>query len=134
MLSVFPTLLAFGIFAPLLLRVAVGVFLFLLGSKTVGTHRVRGQEEVGRSFGSLGRFSVFIGGAVEVAIGLAFIAGFLTQVAALLGFIIALKLLFFRKKWPAIAPHERATYIFVALISLSLLVLGPGIFAVDMPL
>jgi len=134
MLSVFPTLLTFGIVAPFVLRFAVGIFFFLRGYDHFKGNRFAVAKEFEKWTGSFSKTFVLVVAAVEIAIGLAMIAGFLTQIAALLGTIYALKLLWFRKDYKKFAPDSAALYWMVFAICLSLLVLGAGAFAVDLPL
>lgn len=134
MLSVFPTLLTFGIFAPFVLRIAVGIFFFLRGYDHIKGDRTAAAKEFEKWAGSFSKTFMVAVAAIELAIGLALIAGFLTQIAALLGAIFALKLLWFRKGYKRFAPDPAALYWMVFAICLSLLVLGAGAFAVDLPL
>ena len=72
-------------------------------------------------------------GIVETALGLAFVAGFYTQVTALATLLLSLIAIFSKK-------HQRAVrrsvtfYIFALAISFSLILTGAGPFGFDAPL
>ncbi|MEX0652200.1 MAG: DoxX family protein [Candidatus Paceibacterota bacterium] len=134
MLSIFPSLLIFGIFAPFILRVVVGAYLLHIGWGHLTTQRETLVEKLYARLGSPTTIFIVFGGLFEVVLGLFLIAGFLTQVMALLGGLYALKLLWFKKEFPVLVPHERIFYILLFAIFLSLLLTGAGAPAVDLPL
>jgi len=134
MLSIFPSLLIFGIFAPFILRVAVGVYLFYTGFGHLREERESVTVELSDRFGTFSKSLVIIGGLFEVVIGLSLIAGFLTQVMALLGSLYMIKLLVFKNNYPTWIKHEKIFYVMVLVILLSLLLTGAGAPAVDLPL
>ncbi|PIT90840.1 hypothetical protein COU17_03545 [Candidatus Kaiserbacteria bacterium CG10_big_fil_rev_8_21_14_0_10_49_17] len=134
MLSVFPELFILSFFVPFILRVVLGVFFFLEGWSFFKERKDAFRKELPEKFGTLRTWAPLSVGAVEIGIGLFLIAGFLTQVAALLGLIAAVKFLVFRKAFPTLAPHTRLTYALLSTMLLSLLILGPGAFAIDLPL
>ena len=133
MLNPFPDLLSLSFFAPFLLRVMLGVWLVLSSCRHF---KRRGElaTVLASRFGALGQIAVWLIIFVECAVGAALVAGFYTQIAALLSGAYALKLLYFRRLSPGLAQESAWFYILVAAISLSLLVTGAGAFAVDVPL
>lgn len=135
MLTVFPELLAFSLFAPFILRVAIGIAFVALGAKHFGKSAVSVREELVRVFPWAGSLAVFLGIA-ELALGILLIVGLWTQVAALLAGIGALKLAFLKHRFSfaAVAPFSISTYLLLAVISLSFLLTGAGLFAIDLPL
>ncbi|MBI2618275.1 DoxX family membrane protein [Candidatus Kaiserbacteria bacterium] len=134
MLSVFPSLLTFGIFAPLFLRLTAGIFFFYSGYRHFGEERMELVRELSQKFSSAGKAIAVTLALVEMLLGLFLIAGFLTQVMALLGMIFTLKLLWFKNKYPLVAKHEKVVYALLFVIFLSLLFTGAGAPAVDLPL
>jgi len=134
MLSIFPTLLVFGIFAPFVLRVVVGTYLFYIGYAHMREGRELLTQELSGLFGSFSKYLVIIGGLFEAVIGLSLIAGFLTQVMALLGALYMVKLLIFKNNYPVWIKHERVFYVILLAIFLSLLLSGAGVPAIDLPL
>ena len=111
----------------------LGAWFILSSYRHFKHHEELGAALVSR-FGALGRISVWPFIAVECAVGAALIAGFYTQIAALLSGAYALKLLYFRRLSPGLAQESAWFYILAVAISLSLLVTGAGAFAVDVPL
>lgn len=138
MLSIFPSLFVFGIFAPFILRTTVGVYLFYTGYRHLKEERELITEEVAqgipRVFSPYAKPFVIIGILFEIVVGLSLIAGFLTQIMALLGMIYVVKLLILKDLYPVFAKHERVFYVVLFVIFLSLLLTGAGAPAVDLPL
>ena len=134
MLSIFPSLLIFGIFAPFILRVVVGVYFFYTGYKHLQVERENIVKEVARKIGTFAKPLVILTILIEVVIGLSLIAGFLTQPMALVGILYILILLWFKNECPIFVKHERVFYIILFAILLSLLLTGAGALAVDLPL
>jgi uncharacterized membrane protein YphA (DoxX/SURF4 family) len=70
----------------------------------------------------------------ELVVGLMFIAGFYTQIAALLAVLFSLKMLVFHKKLPyPLMPQPMVFWLLIGA-SLSLFITGAGAFAFDLPL
>jgi uncharacterized membrane protein YphA (DoxX/SURF4 family) len=123
MLSVFPDLLTFGIIAPFLLRVTLGIILISIG------HKVFFKEKksftgyyTANKYPFAGSLPIIFG-SLSILVGLFLIIGFLTQVAALLSIYILVSLSF-----------QTSFYALAVAVSVSLLFLGAGIWAVDLPL
>jgi uncharacterized membrane protein YphA (DoxX/SURF4 family) len=135
MLMIFPELLAFSLFAPLILRLAAGAAFIVLGAKYFGKNTLAAREELNRVLPWASSFAILIAIA-EFAIGALLIVGLSTQVVAILAGIGALKLAYFRHRFSfrTVAPFSISTCILLAAISLSLLLTGAGLFAFDLPL
>ena len=135
MLNPFPELLILGLLAPFLLRVALGaLFLHAGWSHLSRENRAEAASKLRLEWGALGTYFIWIVGVAEVLAGLALLVGFLTQIAALVGVLIALKLLYIRKHYPVIASGSVEFYILVIAMCLSLLLSGAGALAIDIPL
>jgi len=114
-LAVFPQLLTFGLVAPLLLRLAVGLFVLNLG-----------RERYGKQY-SWATIFYAVAGALLVL-------GLYTQIAVITAIII-LKLDFYTSK--KTSPPSKEKYILqvvMNIILISLLFTGPGFLAFDLPL
>ena len=133
MLSTFPELLFLSPFAALLLRMAAGLVYGYLALYHFDKRRAVAHE-VSHIVGGLASGGVILAIGIETLIAVALIAGSWTQIAALIGFIGALKMLFFKRTLPHLAPLSRLSYGLLAVICLSLLVMGAGPFAFDLPL
>lgn len=117
MLSLFPSLLVFGVFAPFLLRLILGITVVYFGMNYIK------QKQ----------HTPVILGMIEIVLGLLLIGGIYTQGAALLvALILGLKL---GKKIAtrAFLTHGVNYYLILFVISLSLALSGPGAFAFDRP-
>jgi hypothetical protein len=114
-LSVFPSLLTFGLLAPFLLRLAIGVLQLLTG--------------IEKSKKKLGGVSV-----VQVISSILLIVGLYTQVVALIAILLIGIEYRSEKKAGKLSRERGALFILMGTILLSLLFTGPGFFAFDLPL
>lgn len=132
MLNTFPDLLTYSFFAPTLLRIAAALMFFYLAR----VHYQR-KEEIGRThFIIVGRRSWLAWKAIipEVVVGLMLLFGYYTQIAAIIGLVIAFKQLAFAKRYPIFAPLTRPGYLLLCAVCLSLLLTGAGAIAFDLRL
>jgi uncharacterized membrane protein YphA (DoxX/SURF4 family) len=133
MLSVFPSLFNYMLVGPLILRLALGgAFLY------AGLKLFRNKERSAFVFESLGmrpgiRYAFFLG-LLESVAGVLVVIGLFLQPVVIVLALISLVILFARINRPDLI-HSPASYYFMLLaIALSLLVLGPGFYAFDLPL
>jgi len=77
---------------------------------------------------------VLISSLVIAATGIALFLGWHTQLAAIVGLVVALKHAIFAKKYPRLIPLRRLEYVYLIVILLTLLISGAGAFAMDVPL
>lgn len=134
MVNPFPELLVFGFFAPTILRLAAaGVFFYVVYQQWERREHLAKIPfpVIGTS---LGMNIVWVALGIEIAIGGMLLAGYYTQIAALLGMVAAAKFFYFEKWWPTFAPLSRGTSALLFIILLSLLVSGAGAMAYDLPL
>lgn len=124
--------------APLILRLSIGALFLIRGFDLIKHKDVNGSW---KSFWQ-SRLSedkipkvIFIHGVVQCVIAAAMIFGFLTQVAAIFAIVFTLI------EWQHDNENEvndnansKFSHLFVVLISLSLLFLGAGFLAIDLPL
>lgn len=134
MLNTFPDLLTYSLFAPLILRVVLGVILIDLGvlkfksekSRWIATFeglRLRPSEAL-----------VSLYGLIEIVGGIMLVVGLYTQIAALL-FVVLFAIEFYLEWTEAnLLKRDLVFYILGLAISLSLLLSGAGAFAFDIPL
>ncbi len=122
MLSLLPDLLNFSALAPFFLRLALG-----------GTFLNYGLRELFKAKSPTTSWTRIIG-LWESLIGLLLIIGLFTQIAALLAGLELLGYLFLRFKDKAKMPIP-ADYLMVMIaLAISLILLGPGLIAFDLPL
>lgn len=115
-LSLFPSVLTFGIFAPLLLRLVVSYFLITTGWKIYKGATMKWLSVLYMLFGAM------------------LLIGLYTQAVVLLA-LVTIKLdWWMKRKISPIASEQLMLYWFAGIILISLLVTGPGAFAIDYPL
>ena len=134
MLNPFSSLLALSFFAPMLLRLALGIVFIDFGKHTLG----KGRGQHGALFEALGlkqghRYVTALG-IVEIVLGVMLLVGFYTQIAALGVLLISLSAYYLKGKHGAHIEHRRHLFFLTAIITLSLLLTGAGAIAVDIPL
>lgn len=125
MLSLFPFLFDFSFFAPTIIRVTLGA--------TVGLSGVALLKEL-RETGTLNRGIAGVSGFIHVLLGGLFIIGAYTQAAALITALIGILGVLFLSLRLVFAHRETNYYVFLLGTSFALLLLGPGAFALDVPL
>lgn len=113
MLSIFPLLFTFSAVAPIILRAGLGIVLILTGYGKIKNSEQKKKEKVW--------------GYAQILSALLLILGFLLQPAAILSGLIAICDLLKGNR-----PNMERNILIIA-ISLSLLALGPGLFAFDLP-
>ena len=131
--SIFPDLLAFKLFAPLILRLVLGVVFIAHGypklfkdfAGTVGWFDSVGVKPA--------KFWVLVVGIVEFFGGIALIIGFATQLAALLIAINMLGAISLVKRKMGLVNGYEFDLALLAM-ALALVFLGAGFYAIDLPL
>lgn len=124
MLNTFPTLLVYWLAAPLLLRVVLGVLCIYFGvrflrEKHIWLPKLPHNKPLHQAVASF-----------QILVGLALVFGFYTQIAALIALSGAFVALFLKEG----SFEKRAFLLLFFAVSLSLLVLGPGFLAFDLPI
>lgn len=134
MLNPFPDLLAFGLAAPLILRLTLGAIFVDFGWKKLFQDRTaKGAffELLRLSPGTLYAIAM---GILELVAGLLLIAGLFTQIAALLTLLISSAACYLKGRYPDQLTNSKNFFFILSIISLSLLFSGAGFFAFDLPL
>jgi uncharacterized membrane protein YphA (DoxX/SURF4 family) len=134
MLSVFPHLLDFRLYGPLVLRVAVGLYLLYFGYMkfVVNKDELWGFfEQMGFKPGSYYANALAV---IEIIVGVCFIVGFLTQIAAAIGIVIGLMSLVISVRHPGTKLRSPLEYALLLAISIALLLMGAGKGGIDLPL
>lgn len=134
MLNPFPELLMFSTFGPLILRLLLGLVFIDLGL-------LKFRDEKEGWFASFEAFGlrpasllVPLYALLQIVGGLLLIAGLWTQIAALAFVIFSGVELFVEWRAREILKRDVVFYLFIFVISLSLLVTGAGAYALDIPL
>jgi|TARA_Y100000310_G_scaffold122869_2_gene121625 uncharacterized membrane protein YphA (DoxX/SURF4 family) len=134
MLNPIPELLTLGFFAPFILRVVAGLIFLSLGYRHAVKERAATTAAVNERWGQVGTFFVWYLGIAEVTAGLLILLGLWTQIGAVIGAVIAVKMLLLKRKHAVLAKESTAFYGLLLAICLSLLISGAGALAFDLPL
>ena len=122
MLNLFP-IMFLSLLAHAILRITAGMLLIYLGVSRQKTLRTNPAA----SWGILAFLSL-----IEIVVGAMLIAGFLTQVAALILLCYAIVALLLRKRLAAYLLPPSAHVLMIG-VAISLFITGAGAFAFDMP-
>jgi len=114
-LSTFPQLLTFGLIAPLLLRLGVGLFLVYLAKER---------------YNKIYKWSF----VVYLISGILLILGLYTQIASIVSILVISFDFYTDKDLTPFSTEKKILYIIMKVILLSLLFTGPGFLAFDLPL
>lgn len=134
-LLVFPQIVYLSAFAPTFLRLALGLLLLWSAWQALKNR----HKPFHLPFGMLdNRPWVGVFAAVaEALLAAMFIAGWYTQIAALLGMAAALKYALYRRWWPQALevyfPISAGTAFLMFIICATLLITGAGLMAFDQP-
>lgn len=121
-LSLFPSLLSFGLLAPLLLRLTLGVIVLFWGYNGV---------KLGKSKSDVTKISFSV---LDLIVGALLIIGLFTQLAALVAAIIFAVKLVNKARSKALFTDGVNYYFILFIIALALVFSGAGFFAFDLPL
>ena len=114
-LSTFPALLSWGLVAPLLLRLGVGVLRLFAG-----------VERYKKEYSWLSIF--YVGSSLLLTLGL------YTQIASIVAILLIKFDFYMERKAGRLSPEKNALTVLMVIILISLLFTGPGFWAFDLPL
>lgn len=133
MLNPFPELLTYSFFAPLLLRVAVGILFAVAGWRHLVSARALYSQTMRSRFGPRGVMLLWHVGALELLVAAGLIIGFFTQIGAIGGMVLAASF-WWRGNENPLATYAASTYALAGIICAATLLTGAGAIAVDLPL
>ena len=133
MLNPFPELLFLSLFAPLFLRIGLGLTLFFTSFDQIVDKRSLAINRFISIWPKYGVRFLWIVAVSEIVIGLAFVSGLYVQYFAILSAIVSF-LAIFSDKFQKATHRHMTFYVLTFVIALSLLVTGAGKFALDTPL
>lgn len=134
MLNTFPSLLTYSWYAPLILRVVLGLIVLDLGVLKFRGERADWITTFAAYRIKPAHFWVSIYGLLEVVAGIFLIFGFLTQISALAVVLLSAIELYTEYTEGAVLKRDIVFYLLILAIALSLLLTGAGAFARDLPL
>ena len=134
MLSPFPILFAFSWFAPAIIRVVLGVFFVRFGIlklRSEKSAKLTFFEELGLPYA---HWFLLMTAWVEIVGGIALIAGFYGQIAALFFAVLMAGAVFVKWRRPELLRNDIEFYTLLLVASASLVLSGSGAIAFDIPL
>jgi uncharacterized membrane protein YphA (DoxX/SURF4 family) len=137
MINPFPTVFL-ALIAYAVLRVIIGLILIYLGYQHLIPRKASLKAALVSCVprflsGYTGFFTMYFGVA-EVILGLMYVAGFFTQIAAIITALFALKMLYFRKRLTYPLVPSPIFFLLLIGVSVSLFITGAGVFAFDIPI
>lgn len=132
MMNPFP-LMYLSLIAYAVVRIGIGGILIFFGYQHLRAHSKMTHALKSR-FSRFGGIVAYKLALVEIVIGLMYIAGFYTQIAALLALMYAIKMLVLRNTLSYPLVPSPAFFGALIFISLSLFITGAGAFAFDLPI
>ena len=133
MLSLFPGILYLAPFSLTILRLGAGIS-FIYAGYFMFVHRNEFTKIRLPIIAHPALWMLWVSGVITIADGLAIILGYGTQLAAIVGMIIAIKHLSLSKQYESLRPLPRSTYALLLLMCIALLISGAGPFGLDLPL
>lgn len=118
--SVFPSLFAFQLLAPFLLRITLSVVIFYWTVSNFKSRKLKTKDKIFNLIELIAGISIFIGAWM--------------QVGALVVMIILAIRLYTKFRNKELFSNGINYYFILFIIALSLLLTGPGVFAFDFPL
>ncbi|MDB5254072.1 MAG: hypothetical protein JWL80_138 [Parcubacteria group bacterium] len=134
MLNPFPSLLAYSMLAPFILRLVLAFIVIDLGILKFNKEKHRWNQTLAALHLNPANLVRQILGGVEVIGGLMLVFGVYTQIAALAFVILFGAEFYIEWKDKSILKRDLVFYLLVMVISLSILLTGAGAFAFDIPL
>ncbi len=133
-LNTFPTLLTFSMFSPLILRVILGFIVINLGYLKLTSEKIAWQELFETINIHPSRIFLRVLAFIEIIGGLMLIAGSYTQLTAMVFAVLFFCEAVLEYREPILQRRNLTFYILIFGIALSLIFLGAGALAVDLPL
>ncbi|HMO78743.1 MAG TPA: DoxX family protein [Candidatus Paceibacterota bacterium] len=134
MLNFFPELLPFGLISATIIRIVVGSVLFYFGILSISTKKEIVSERLNNFKYPAPKFFTFLISIIGIITGSFLIAGFATQIVAIIAIYLFLNLIFIDSGEKNIFGQTKLFYISMILISITLIFSGAGFWAIDLPL
>lgn len=134
MQSIFPYLLSWSQLAPFILRIIGGLYFFYFGYKGLTTewhHKMDFFKELGIKPYKLWSYILCI---IELLGGAMLLMGLMTQLVALIFFIIAIIGFIVKRNGKVSLQRDTDVYLLLAGIMLCLVITGAGYYGVDLPI
>ena len=126
MLSLFPQFFDWSWYVPFFFRLFLAWYLFAAGWVLTKTKEQDQTPDTPLAWWILGILVMLLGGAL--------LAGIWVQLIGIITFSLSVIAIYFRRKGASFTHEGKKFYLLLGLVALSLVFLGPGPFAVDLPL
>lgn len=133
MLNVFPDLLSFALLAPFILRLTVGITFMYISFFAIYKNRQSFFEYYKKHHYPLPIILTWFFGVLNLIVGLSLVIGFLTQIAVIVGIYLLVSLSLCDQEIKSFQ-FQKSFYVLLGIVCFSLLFLGAGAFAIDLPL
>jgi len=134
MLNLFPDLFTYYLVAPVILRVTLGIIALNLGYLKLTSEKRRWVISLETLQIKPAEWWTRMLGILQIILGVLVIIGLYTQLVALIFTILFSAEAYFEAMEDTLLTRSFVFYLLLAVISLSLLFLGAGFYAFDMPL
>jgi len=134
MLSIFPDFLTFWLVAPFLLRIAAGFIFIYFGISKIYKERKNKIEFFKKIGFGAGVIFFWIVSLIELIGGALLVVGLFVQPTAIVLSIIMIGAIYAKIRQPKLLKNTVEFFILLFAVLLSLLFLGSGFFAFDLPL
>ena len=124
MLSLFPDLLTWSWNVPFVFRIYLGIYALMMAYTLYKKGKVSGQE----------RWNWYVISVLLLAMGTGYIVGIYAQALGAIGFVSSLIGFYLRGSQKELFHESVSFYLLLSLVSLSLVFLGAGPHAIDLPL
>jgi uncharacterized membrane protein YphA (DoxX/SURF4 family) len=133
-LNTFPNLLTFSQLSPFVLRVVLGIIIINLGSLKLGREQSAWQELLELINIHPAKFFVKFLAFVEIIGGFILLFGAYTQLVSMVFAVLFFCEAVLEYRQPNLENRDLTFYVLIFSISLSLIFLGAGAFAFDLPI
>jgi hypothetical protein len=135
MLSLFPQLLDYSLFGPTILRIGTGLYLLYLAYQVAWGSK-KDMKEIFSYYPMFQPTWIFtsISTLLTLIIATLITVGLYTQVMAIIIILVGVKMIILEKLYGTKFGLHPSTHLLIILIQISLLIMGPGTVAFDLPL
>ena len=123
-----------SLLAHAILRIVTGGIMCFLGYTHFVILRAPVQRALFASKDTLSPKIIGLWAGIEIIAGTMLVLGVLTQIGALIVFILSLASISLKRYLPHLLVSESLLYVLLCAVSVSLFITGAGVFAVDLPL
>ncbi len=133
-LSIFPSLFTFGLIAPFILRIVAGIIFVYFGYTKIWKEKERRVSFFNKIIPNNGIALFWVISVTEFIGGVFLTIGLFTQVVVIILSAITIGAIFTKIRRPDLLDNSLEFFILLLAVLFSLLFLGAGFWAIDLPL